>query len=107
MSAERAAHRPDWVGCVLSIEPGVAVVLTDSGTVRASWGSRLLGQVARDRALAPAPGDWVVLRRWYDGPVTVESGCRTGSSDRPLATVLPWRRTAMKASDQGPGERNV
>ena len=60
------------VGCVVGHEVGVALVLTDGGPVRASYGARLLGAIARDRSCEPQPGDWVVLRTWCDGPVTVE-----------------------------------
>ena len=72
MTAERAA-RPDLeVGCVVACEMGLVVVLTDAGPVRATYGARMLGAVARDRSRAPEPGEWVSLRRWTDGPVTVE-----------------------------------
>jgi hypothetical protein len=57
---------------VLACETGVLLVLTDRGAVRATYGARLLGLLARDRAASPQPGEWVVLRRWCDGPVTVE-----------------------------------
>ncbi len=73
------------MGCVLAREIGVLVVLTDDGPVRASYGARMLGAIARDRSRLPDAGEWVTLRRWCDGPVTVE-----GLLTRPvLATVLP------------------
>ena len=76
---------------MLTREVGVLVVLTDGGHVRASYGARMLGELARDRSRVPQPGEWVVLRRWYDGPVTVE---RTFARPpvKPLATVVPLRR---------------
>jgi ribosome biogenesis GTPase len=75
------------VGCVVSIETGVAVVLTDRGETRASYGGRMLAKVARDRSQAPAPGDWVTLCTWPDGRVTLEE-CLTART----GTVLPFRR---------------
>jgi hypothetical protein len=76
---------------VLAREIGVLVVLTDLGPVRASYGARMLGEIARDRSRVPEPGEWVALRRWCDGPVTVE---RTLSrpGGQTLATVLPLHR---------------
>jgi hypothetical protein len=91
LTAAPAPRHEEEVGCVLACEIGVLVVLTDVGPVRASYGARMLGQIARDRSGVPEPGEWVALRRWCDGPVTVE---RTFS--RPpvetLATVVPLRR---------------
>jgi ribosome biogenesis GTPase len=75
------------VGCVLTRDIGVLVVLTDVGPVRASYSARMLGQIARDRSGVPEPGEWVVLRRWYDGPVTVEATLTRRPSQ--LAPVVP------------------
>ena len=75
------------MGCVLRMETGVAVVLTDDGERRASYGPRMLAAVARDRGHEPKPGDWVTCRTWPDGRVTLEE-CLTG----PLAPVVPIRR---------------
>jgi ribosome biogenesis GTPase len=77
------------VGCVLACDVGVLVVLTDVGPVRASYGARMLGQIARDRTRVPEPGEWVVLRRWYDGPVTVE--CMLTRRPSRIAPVVPLR----------------
>jgi hypothetical protein len=74
------------------LETGVLVVLTDDGPVRASYGARMLRAIARDRSRLPAPGEWVSVRHWHDGPVTVESTL-TRPSPPPLAQVLPWRGT--------------
>jgi ribosome biogenesis GTPase len=74
------------VGCVLRVETGVAVVLTDGGETRASYSGRMLADVAHDRARAPAAGDWVTLRHWPDGRVTLEE-CLT----RAGGTVLRFR----------------
>ncbi len=79
------------VGCVLDREVGVLVVLTDSGPVRTSFGARMLGELARDRSRVPEPGEWVVVRRWHDGPVTVEEILQRPAGP-PLAPVLPLRR---------------
>ena len=85
------------MGCVLGHTLGVLVVLTDCGQVRASYGARMLGALARDRSAAPEPGEWVVLRRWPDGPVTVEDIVYRPSVGSGLATVLPLRRRAPRA----------
>ncbi|HET8559581.1 MAG TPA: hypothetical protein VFL69_03605 [Marmoricola sp.] len=89
MTAEPVASlRPDpRLGCVLSVHTGVALVLTDDGEVRATFGGRMLSRIARDRSCLPGPGDWVLLRQWPDGPVTVEAR----AADR-VAPVIPLRR---------------
>jgi hypothetical protein len=87
MTAERVAPPDGWVGCVLSVETGVFVVLTDRGEVRASLDGSMLCRAARDRSCLPVAGDWVALRAWCDGRVTV-----TGPMRRPLARVVPLRR---------------
>lgn len=74
---------------MLEREIGVLVVLTDGGPVRATYGAQMLGAICRDRSCVPGPGDWVTVRRWSDGPLTVE-----GTLTRPspaLARVLPLR----------------
>lgn len=73
MTLGRATHPDHWAGCVLRVETGVAVVLTDEGEVRASFGGRLLGDIARDRSRAPGAGDWVLLHGWCDDRITIES----------------------------------
>jgi hypothetical protein len=67
------------------------VVLTDVGRVRATYGAHMLGQLVRDRSRVPEPGEWVILRRWYDGPVTVERTLSRPPSES-LATVVPLLR---------------
>jgi len=79
------------VGCVLAREIGVLVVLTDDGPVRASYGARMLGAIARDRSRLPEAGEWVTVRRWCDGPVTIED-ILTRPFRPALATVTPLRR---------------
>ncbi|HEY6932472.1 MAG TPA: hypothetical protein VI452_03665 [Marmoricola sp.] len=88
MTADAAAGRPaPRLGCVLSVRTGVAVVLTDAGELRATFGGRMLARIARDRSCLPTPGDWVLLRHWPDGPVTVEA-----RADDRVAPVIPLRR---------------
>jgi hypothetical protein len=88
MSAERVARIDPWVGCVVRCETGVALVLTDAGKLRASYGGRMLGRIARDRTCLAEPGDWVVLRRWTDDRVTIEDVWPRGSR---TAQVIPLR----------------
>ena len=76
---------------MLTREVGVLVVLTDVGRVRASYGAHVLGQLARGRSRVPAPGEWVILRRWCDGPVTVE-GILSRPPSETLAPVVPLLR---------------
>jgi hypothetical protein len=90
LTVDRVPRHEEEVGCVLTGEIGVLVVLTDVGPVRASYGARMLGQIARDRASVPQPGEWVALRRWYDGPVTVERALSRPPAA--LAAVLLLRR---------------
>lgn len=90
MTAAPAPRDEGAVGCVLASEIGVLVVLTDVGPVRATYSARMLGEIARDRSRVPQPGEWVVLRRWCDGPVTVVSTLTRRPSR--LATVVPMRR---------------
>ena len=90
MTAAPAPHPDVEVGCVLATDTGLLLVLTDEGAVRATFGPRLLGEIARDRSRVPTPGEWVTLRRWSDGPVTVEAthGHRPAPA---LAEVVPLR----------------
>ena len=89
-AAPISRHEPE-VGCVLGLEVGVLVVLTDRGPVRATYGARMLTALARDRSCAPEPGEWVTLRRWPDGPVTVEGLVWHPPAGTDLAPVLPLR----------------
>jgi ribosome biogenesis GTPase len=83
--AERAAHLRTRAGCrpgrVARADRGVCTVLGADGPVRATLGGAVLAAAARDLTRLPCAGDWVLLRTWPDGPVTVEA-------------VLP-RRTAL------------
>jgi hypothetical protein len=90
LTAARAARPELDVGCVLGSEVGVLLVLTDRGPLRATYGARMLSAIARDRSRVPEPGEWVSLRRWCDGPVTVEATL-SRPPPAPLAQVLPLR----------------
>jgi hypothetical protein len=86
---------------VLARETGVLVVLTDNGPVRASYGARMLCAIARDRSRSPEAGEWVTVRRWCDGPVTVEDVLTRPDRSPALATVLPIRRNRERARPDG------
>jgi hypothetical protein len=92
LTAEAVARHAPEVGCVLGHEVGVLRVLTDRGEVRATYSGRMLGALARDRSSEPQPGEWVALRRWPDGPVTVEGLVWRPPPPAPLAPVVPLRR---------------
>jgi ribosome biogenesis GTPase len=94
LTAAPFARPEPEVGCVLGREVGVLVVLTDDGPVRASYGAQMLGAIARDRGCVPEPGEWVALRRWPDGPVTVEGTVYRPPDQAALADVVPLRRPA-------------
>lgn len=89
MSAERVSRLDPWVGCVIGCELGVAVVLTDVGEVRASYGGGMLCRIARDRGCVPQPGDWVVLRRWTDHRVTIEDAWPHQPRHADVITLYP------------------
>lgn len=92
MTAQRLepGRRPSrWVGCVVRVEVGVLVVLTDAGEVRASLDGSLLARVARDRSALPVPGDWVPLRRWADGRVTALTAIRPDTALAPVLALRP------------------
>lgn len=57
---------------VAQVDGGIVTVLTDTGPRRVSLGGSLLRAVAEDPAGTPCPGDWVVLRSWPDGRLTLE-----------------------------------
>jgi ribosome biogenesis GTPase len=59
-------------GRVLRVDRGVCTLLTEDGPRRATLGGGLLSRIAADHAEAPCPGDWGVVRRWPDGPLTLE-----------------------------------
>jgi ribosome biogenesis GTPase len=91
VSAYRPFDRSDAApGRVLRADRGVCTVLAADGVTRASLGGPVLLDCARDPALLPCAGDWVVLRRWPDRRVTIEAVL-------PRRTLL-IRRTADKDS---------
>lgn len=72
-SAYRPFDRTDATPArVLRADRGVCTVLDASGVTRASLGGSVLLGAARDPALLPCAGDWVVLRHWPDRRTTVE-----------------------------------
>jgi hypothetical protein len=101
LTSARAARAGVEVGCVLACDIGVLVVLTDEGPVRASYGAMMLGAIARDRSHVPTAGEWVSLRRWSDGPLTVE-GTLGRADPSPLARVLPLRGAGATSGTHRP-----
>jgi ribosome biogenesis GTPase len=74
--AELARLAPGLLpGRIMTCDLVGALVLTELGSASATYGAALLLGAARARSagrLWPKPGDRVALRRWPDGPVTVE-----------------------------------
>lgn len=74
--AELARIAPGLLpGRIMTCDPVGALVLTELGATAATYCASLLLAAARARSagrLWPKPGDRVALRRWPDGPVTVE-----------------------------------
>lgn len=83
-SGYRPLDRSDSApGRVLRADRGVCTVLDATGVTRASLAGSVLLRAARDPALLPCAGDWVVLRRWPDRRTTIEC-------------VLPRRTTLIR-----------
>ncbi|MGI5216106.1 ribosome small subunit-dependent GTPase A [Plantactinospora sp. CA-290183] len=80
-------HRP---GRVIRVDRGVCTVLCADGPVRASLGGGVLAAAARDAALLPCAGDWLVVRSWPDRRLSAEAVL-------PRRTAIV-RRTAAKDS---------
>ena len=74
--AELARLAPGLLpGRIMTCDPVGALVLTELGATAATYCASLLLAATRARSagrLWPKPGDRVALRRWPDGPVTVE-----------------------------------
>lgn len=74
--AELARIAPGLLpGRIMTCDPVGALVLTEIGATAATYCASLLLAAARARSAGrpwPKPGDRVALRRWPDGPVTVE-----------------------------------
>jgi hypothetical protein len=74
--AELARLAPGLLpGRIMTCDPVGALVLTELGATAATYCATLLLAATRARSagrLWPKPGDRVALRRWPDGPVTVE-----------------------------------
>ncbi|WP_320066968.1 ribosome small subunit-dependent GTPase A [Micromonospora sp. RTGN7] len=95
--AERAVHarrhpgrRP---GRVARVDRGVCTVFGADGPLRATLGPAMLAAAAGDLTRLPCVGDWVLLRTWPDGPVTVECVL-------PRRTALVRRTAGKDASGQ-------
>ncbi|MCM4081334.1 ribosome small subunit-dependent GTPase A [Paractinoplanes hotanensis] len=74
VSAYRPYDRSDaTAGRVLRADRGVCTVLGQDGVARASLGGSVLLKAAKDPALLPCAGDWVVLRHWPDRRTTIEA----------------------------------
>lgn len=73
--AEAAAAYPKAgrPGRVIRVDRGLCSVLSVDGLVRASLGGSVLDAIAGDALAAPSTGDWVMVRHWPDGPLTVEA----------------------------------
>ena len=83
-SLYRRFDRPDATpGRVLRADRGICTVLTSTGVTRAGLGGSVMIDAARDPALLPCAGDWVVLRHWPDRRTTLE-------------LVLPRRTTLLR-----------
>lgn len=66
--------RPDQCpGRVTRADRGVCTVLTGAGAIRASVAGSLLAAAAREPVAMPCAGDWVAVRRWPDGRLTIEA----------------------------------
>jgi ribosome biogenesis GTPase len=78
-------------GRVVRVDRGQCKTMTASGLVRATLGAPVLEAAGHDPIDAPCTGDWVVLRSWPDGPITVEA-------------VLP-RRTLVVRAEAARGSR--
>jgi ribosome biogenesis GTPase len=98
--AERAEaftpYRDDALtpGLVARVDRGVCEVLTEAGPLRASVAGDVLADAAADPLGMPCTGDWVALRDWPDGRLTV-------------AAVLPRRSAFVRASSSGRAQAQV
>jgi ribosome biogenesis GTPase len=81
-------------GRVARVDRGLCTLWGDEGPVRASFGSSVLDAVAADPLQAPCTGDWGLVRRWPDGPITLE-------------TVLPRRTAVIRAEASGSSRGQV
>jgi ribosome biogenesis GTPase / thiamine phosphate phosphatase len=77
---DRSDSRP---ARVLRADRGVCTVLAADGVRRATLAGAVLLHAARDPALLPCAGDWVVVRHWPDRRITIEA-------------VLPRRTTLIR-----------
>jgi ribosome biogenesis GTPase len=81
-------------GRIARVDRGLCTVWTADGPMRASFGSTVLEAIAADPLQAPCTGDWGVVRRWPDGPITLEA-------------VLPRRTAVIRAEASGSSRGQV
>jgi len=80
-----AARRPGEVPArVTRVDRGVCSTLGAAGPERAAIGGAVLEAISHNPLEAPCAGDWVMLRYWTDGRLTVEA-------------VLPRRASLVRA----------
>lgn len=76
-TAVAAAFTPYWnshyPARACRVDRGGADLAAATGAVRATYGGALLRDLAADRSSRLAVGDWVAVRDWPDGRVTVEA----------------------------------
>jgi ribosome biogenesis GTPase / thiamine phosphate phosphatase len=91
-----APYRGDQLtpGLIARVDRGVCEVLTEAGPTRASVAGDVLADAAADPLAMPCTGDWVALRDWPDGRITV-------------AAVLPRRSAFVRASASGRAQAQV
>lgn len=65
-----ADHRP---ARITRVDRGGADLIGTAGPDRATFGGDVLAGAAHERSRLPAVGDWVALRDWPDGRVTIEA----------------------------------
>lgn len=75
-------------GRVSRVDRGVTQVITAEGLVRTTLGGAVLDAIAMSPMDAPCTGDWVLVRRWPDGPLTIDM-------------VLPRRTVIVRADVSG------
>lgn len=70
--AQWAAAGDATIGRVVRVDRGAAVVMSEQGPLRATYGGDMLALIAHDQAQTPCTGDWCVLRLWPDDRTTID-----------------------------------
>lgn len=81
-------------GRVARVDRGLCTIWASEGPVRASFGSAVLDAIAADPRQTPCTGDWVLVRTWPDGPLTLE-------------VILPRRTAVIRAEVSGSSRGQV